>query len=229
MINRFCRFELRTNNVPGARAFYHQLLGDEGLEINPLPAPAAARGAPAHWVGYIGVDDPEKCAGAFVGRGASQLGPVLSKPDGGKAVVLRESTGVIVGLATPPATEAKTRPVWQQLHTPAADYATSNYSQTFGWTLQERVNLGSAGVHQHFAWGPGTSSAGSITDITGSETVHPHWLFYFDVPDLAASIRMVSKLGGTAIGPIELPNGMRLAVCEDAQRAAFGIRETVAS
>jgi len=228
-MNNFCRLELRTSDVPSARTFYQELLGDETLETTELPAPAVARGAPAHWLGYIGVEDVQQRAEAFADRGATLLGQMQHTGDGGKAVVLRDTAGVVVGLSTPPAREARTRPVWQELYTLDADKASSNYCEMFGWELQERLNLASAGHHQCFAWKRGAANSGSIIDIAGLEGVHAHWLFYFEVQDIAVSTQMVRNFGGTVMGPRVLPDGTRIAICEDRQRAAFGLREAVAS
>jgi len=49
------------------------------------------------------------------------------------------------------------------------------------------------------------------------------------VPELALAVQTVRDRGGTAIGPMELPDRTRIAVCEDSQRAAFGLREAVSS
>ena len=58
---KFCRYVLRTTDVEGASTFYGDLLGArfwaDGINVVQLPPAVAARGAPAHWLGYIGVDD----------------------------------------------------------------------------------------------------------------------------------------------------------------------------
>ena len=69
-MTRFCRFALRTTDVPAARLFYRLLLGDDDADIGPLPAEAIARGARPHWLGQLGVADVESAARAFVEKGA---------------------------------------------------------------------------------------------------------------------------------------------------------------
>ena len=49
----FVRVLHRARDVAAARAFYTAVLGEQSLEIVPLPEAAAARGAPAHWLGAI--------------------------------------------------------------------------------------------------------------------------------------------------------------------------------
>jgi len=172
-MNQFCRLQLRTNNVSSARAFYDEILGDQTLDIIELPAVAVARGAPAHWLGYVGVEDLEQRVEAFISRGATRVGAMQYTGDKGRAVVLRDPAGVIVGLATPPVKQARTRPVWHELYAVNAEKVASHYCEVFGWELKERMPPGSA-VHQRFAWRKGASSAGSIADIAGSASVHPH-------------------------------------------------------
>jgi hypothetical protein len=41
----------------------------------------------------------------------------------------------------------------------------------------------------------------------------------------ASALFGVRRHGGIVIGPIELPNGVRVAACDDAQGAAFGLVE----
>jgi len=73
---RFCRVQLRTTDVASARAFYAAVLGDGvATDIVPLPDEAAARGAPPHWLGHIGVDDVDASARAFVERRAARPRP----------------------------------------------------------------------------------------------------------------------------------------------------------
>ena len=61
MANRFRRYELRTTDLEGARAFYADLFGDRfwagAIEVAALPAAAAARGAPPYWLGHVAVED----------------------------------------------------------------------------------------------------------------------------------------------------------------------------
>jgi len=74
--------------------------------------------------------------------------------------------------------------------------------------------------------GEGTAtSAGSISGVEGRPEVHPHWLFFFGVPSLDTTLERTRRHGGTVIGPITLPNGVRIAACDDPQGAAFGVIE----
>src|SRR5678815_2212963 len=102
---RFCRYELRTKDVDGARAFYTDLLGRpfwaDPIGIVPLPERAAARGAPSHWLGHLGVDEVEDTLQRFVAKGGEQLGPIVTAPDGNtKQATLRDPSGAVLALSS---------------------------------------------------------------------------------------------------------------------------------
>jgi predicted enzyme related to lactoylglutathione lyase len=163
----------------------------------------------------------EATAARFVERGAMRLGP---PPGVGDFVVLRDPGGAIVAV-TDSSAESSAGVVWHQLNTRDPDTAATNYSALFDWSFTEKVELGQLHRHQRFAFGAGESSIGLISDVEGRPEVHTHWLFFFSVPTLDVAVDRVRRHGGIVIGPIELPNGVRVAACDDAQGAAFGLVE----
>src|SRR6185503_1237448 len=96
-VNRFCRYQLRTTDVEGADAFYRDLLGDgfwgRGLDVGPLPAPLAARGVPANWLGHVGVEDVVPPMYRFLEAGATRLGAPPADGRDSAGVVLRDPSG----------------------------------------------------------------------------------------------------------------------------------------
>jgi predicted enzyme related to lactoylglutathione lyase len=151
-------------------------------------------------------------------RGATRLGP---SSDAG-AVILRDPGGAVVALTERGAGSA-TGVVWHQLNTRNCEAATANYSALLGWSFTEQFELGVSGRHQCFAFGAGESSVGWFSDVESRPEVHTHWLFFFEVPALELSLERVRARGGIVSGPMTLPNGVRLAACDDAQGAAFGL------
>jgi predicted enzyme related to lactoylglutathione lyase len=222
-MTRFCRFELRTTDVPAARLFYRALLGDDGADIVPLPAEALARGARPHWLGHLGVADVEGVAGAFVAQGATRLGPTRPTAAGGTVAILRDPGGAVVALATPPSAPVRADVVWHSLNTTDLARVTATYCALLGWKLTEVVDLGPLGRHHQFAWGPGGASVGAIADIAGRPGRHPHWLFHFRVAALDPALAAVREAGGLVLDPVTLPDGARVAVCDDPQGAAFAL------
>lgn len=222
--SRFSRYLLRTTDVEAAAAFYGAVLERCGDGILPLHESAIARGARPHWLGHIGVRElggAEAMAARFVERGATRLGP---PPGAGDFVILRDPGGAIVAL-TDRTAESSAGVLWHQLNTRDPDIAATNYSALFKWSFADKLDLGPLGRHQRFAFGASESSAGLISDVEGRPEVHTHWLFFFSVPSLDVAVDRVRRHGGIVIGPIELPNGARVAACDDAQGAAFGLVE----
>jgi predicted enzyme related to lactoylglutathione lyase len=215
---------LRTTDAEAAAAFYGAVLERCGDGIVPLHESAIARGARCHWLGHIGARElggAEAMAARFVERGAMRLGP---PPGQGDAVVVRDPGGAIVAV-TDSSAESSAGVVWHQLNTRDPDTAATNYAALFGWSFTEQLDLGQLGRHQRFAFGAAESSIGLISDVEGRPEVHTHWLFFFSVPSLDVAVDRVRRYGGIVIGPIELPNGARVAACDDPQGAAFGLVE----
>jgi predicted enzyme related to lactoylglutathione lyase len=224
-MTRFTRFELRTTDVAGARAFYAAVLGAEAarLGVVALPAEAAARGAPPHWLGHIGVDDVERVAAAFVARGAARLGPTRPSSAGGQVAVVRDPGGAVLALEAPPA-ETSDAVVWQVLSTADVARTAESYAALFGWTLGDRLDLGPLGDYHLFGWEAGGPSVGAMADVAGRPGVHPHWLVHFGVAALAPALAAVRAAGGEVITEAALPGGARVGVCHDPQGAIFALR-----
>jgi hypothetical protein len=172
-------------------------------------------------------DEVERAAAAFGERGAMSLAPIWTNPEGITAAVMRDPGGAVVALARPPQASARAQNppvVWHLLHTQDLERAVSNYRELFGWEFHEPVDLGELGVARPFAFGPGLARAGSMIDVALHPSAHPHWLFLFATGELDSALGAVRSAGGMALDPVRLPSGQRMAVCEDAQGAAFALR-----
>ena len=224
-MTKFCRYDLRTTDADAARAFYTQVLGHDRARIWPLHEQAIARGARPHWLGRLGVENVERVAAAFVARGATRLGPAVATTEG-EFVVLRDAGGAVVSVgAPPPDADARVDVVWQVLNTNDSEQAAATYCELFAWELTDRIDLGAEGSFQQFTWDAGGASVGAIADIAARPGVHPHWIFFFEVDALDVAIATVRAAGGLALDPFSLPSGGRGCACDDAQGAAFGLRE----
>ena len=74
-----------------------------------------------------------------------------------------------------------------------------------------------------FAWDDSGKSVGGMANTARAPEVHAHWLYCFPVADLDGALAKVSAKGGRALTPAVLPNGDRIAPCDDPQGAAFGL------
>ena len=223
-MTRFCRIVLRTTDVPAARLFYRALLGDDGADVVPLPAEAITRGARPHWLGHLGVADVESVAQAFVAQGATRLGPTRPTAAGGRwpsfaiRAVRWSRWGRRPGTGTPRRRVAllehgRSGPGDRQL------------LRAHGVAAHRADSIRPAGAPPPFAWSPGGTSVGAMADIAGRSGVHPHWLFHFRVGALEPAVAAVRAAGGLVLDPLTLPNGARVAVCDDPQGAAFALQE----
>jgi predicted enzyme related to lactoylglutathione lyase len=229
----FSRYVLRTIAVDDARRFYADAVGlvlPEGadartsLEAWPLHERARSAGAPPHWLGHLEVDDVERAVAAMAAVGAEPLGPTVRAPDGAAWATLRDPSGAVVALRArgePP----PDRPVaWHQLHARDLDRVWPIYAELAGWRDAGTIAAADPeGGHHLFSWSGG--AVGSVASTARWQGVHPHWLFYFPVDDVAATAERVRSGGGTALVPGALADGRRIAVCEDPQGAAFGVIE----
>lgn len=208
----FVHWTLRTLDVDAARAFYTDLLDEGAPDVTVLPAAAHARGARPHWLGHLAAPDVATATAAFVARGALRLGAgELLREPGGAVLALTAATG-----------RSRGDVVWQQLFTADPDRAQADYGALFGMRPRGRVEVPPHGTFTQFGWGDG-APCGSIGDLAGKPHLHPQWLFHFRAPDLDRALALVRARGGVVLGPTLLPDGRRVAVCDDDQGAAFAL------
>jgi predicted enzyme related to lactoylglutathione lyase len=232
----FCRYDLRTTDPDAARIFYSDIVGLDFAEAPSSEEPsmiavwllheqARARGAPAHWLGHIGVADVDATVRRLLERGSERLGPTVRANDGAEYATLRDPSGAVVSVRASTRRPRRTPVSWHHLHTRDVDRAWADYSELFGWRHTETLDVADpVGGYRMFAWDDSGKSAGSMANTARWPGVHTHWLFYFPVADLEASVAAVRAKGGHVVGnPAVLPNGDRIAPCNDPQGAAFGL------
>lgn len=232
MPNRFCHYVLRSLDVDDARVFYKSVFGPDfwrsAIDIEPLPARAAARGVPGYWLGHVGVEDVVPPMYRFLEAGATRLDSPPANGRDTSGVVLRDPFGALIALT--PATEARVEsPVaWHLLSGRDEERAMQVYGEILGWTAVERLDLGARGRHVTFSFDADGPAAGSTSDIANRPHIHAQWLYFFGVPDFDTAIARVRDREGLVLQPATTPDGHRVVACDDPQGAAFGIYETVA-
>ncbi|MBV9265422.1 MAG: VOC family protein [Acidobacteriaceae bacterium] len=248
--SRFVWYELHTPRAKPAEAFYRPVLGwgaqDGGVPNHPYtlvtiggipiggllekPATSFARGEKAHWVGYIGVGNVDEFskrvqqAGGVVHRAAEDI------PSVGRFAVVADPQGAMFVLFQPRDTRQQAQfpkpgtpgsAAWHDLA--AVDWQSefAFYSDLFGWSKSDALDMGPAGTYQIFSAGS-EPIGGMMNRMDASQT--PGWLFYFNVDDINAAIDRVKQHGGTIVhGPSVVPGGQQIAHCLDTQGAIFGI------
>lgn len=231
-MNRFCHYELRTTDVDAARAFYGDLLGarfwDDSISVGELPAQAAARGAPPHWLGHIGVDDVAGTLLRFVQSGATQLGPTARTGNHAAQAILRDPFGAIVALTFSNPVPSADRVAWHLLSARDEALAFAIYAELFGWTSVRALDLGpERGRHVTFTWDGATEAVGSTSNVARLPHVHPQWLFFFPTENLDESLARVRRGGGLTRPVVVTADGHLVAPCDDPQGAAFGLYQAI--
>jgi len=228
MANRFCRYHLRTTNADAARAFYSDVVGASlwgaDVIVTTLPERALAAGAPAHWLGHIGVRDVEATVQRFVAKGARQLGPTQDA-EGVTFAALLDPFGARFGVSAEIAAPRRAPIVWHQLASLEVEKSWALYEEAFGWTATGTQDLGAYGKQHTFAWDDARTDVGAAWSIVGRPEVHPQWLFFFEVEDVERAIARVRALGGLALAPTRTPSNAIAVACDDAQGAAFGLMQ----
>ena len=245
--NPFVWYELMTSDTGSAVSFYRSVIGwgtqDSGMAsytlltmgtsmvggVMAIPDEARARGARPVWLGYIGVDDVDAYAKRVSAAGGAVHKPPEDIPGVGRFAVVADPHGAMFMLfkgssteapaAAPPGTPGHVG--WHELRAGDGPAAFKFYSDLFGWTAAEAVDMGPMGVYQTFAAG-GAPIGGIMTKTP--ETPMPSWLYYFNVESVDAAIARVKDGGGRITnGPMEVPGGSWIAQGEDPQGAAFAV------
>ena len=247
--SRFVWYELMTTDPAAARAFYTQVVGwqtaDAGMPgmdytllsaashqiggLMALPPEASAAGVPPNWAGYVAVDDVDAKAAALQQAGGSVRRPPADIPGVGRFAVVADPYGAAFclfkgnqqGPMTSPAAGTPGTVGWHELMAGALEPAWAFYSQLFGWTKADAIDMGPMGVYQLFTAGD--------APIGGMMTRPPEmpvsaWLYYFNVDAIDAGVGRIQAAGGKVVnGPMAVPGGSWIVQASDPQGAMFAL------
>jgi uncharacterized protein len=240
----FCWVDLATTDQEAAKAFYARLLGwsyddrpvGEGIvysmarlrgrdvaAISPQPERMREAGAPPSWMSYVSVQDADATAARARELGATLFAEpfdvfdagrmaVISDPEGAVFALWQAGTQIGAGVVNEPGTLS-----WNDLATRDPEGAQRFYGELFGWTFD-------AAAPVYLTIRNGDRMNGGVRVMgQGEEQVPPHWLPYFAVEDLGASVALAGDAGGQALAPpMEVPAG-RFAALADPHGAAFAL------
>jgi predicted enzyme related to lactoylglutathione lyase len=241
----FCWPELATSDQKAGSAFYRGLFGWHADDQDMGPAgtytifkvrgrDAAAGGSlrpeqiqhrvPAHWNTYISVTNVDDAVKRAEELGGTVLAPAFDVMDAGRMAVLQDPTGAVFQ-AWQPKQSIGTRVqgeagalCWTELATRDPKSATAFYTQLFGWTTK--------GGGDYTELAIGTSHIGGIMPMPNEvpADVPSHWMPYFMVDDVDASVRTAAGLGGAVRMPAtDIADAGRFAVIADPQGATFAV------
>jgi uncharacterized protein len=241
----FCWADLTTTDQNAAKTFYGGLFGWDAEDlpvgdgvyysmqrvdgksvaaISPQPQPQRDAGVPPTWNSYVSVQDADAVADQAKELGATVHAPPFDVMEAGRMAVIQDPQGAHfllwqaknnIGAAlvnTPGAL------CWNELASPDLDASSKFYSSLFGWSVEPFEGS----PQPYLTIKNGDSNNGGIRQLA-SPGPPPHWLVYFAVDDIDASLATVERLGGSKhAGPIDIGIA-KIAVVADPQGAVFAL------
>ena len=213
--------------------FYgHIANADGGMTggVMPLTAEMTINGARPAWVGYIGVDDVDAALTAITAKGGQVCMPAADVPGAGRIAMVLDCCGAPFYVMTPTMPEGSGpstafapnlvgRCAWNELWAGNQQAAIAFYTDLFGWSLPEPMDMGPMGLYQFIAHEDVT--VGAIAAKPPQSPV-PHWNHYFRVADIDAATAAVAAQGGQVLnGPHQVPGGDWTVQGRDPQGVLF--------
>ncbi|MCE7795273.1 VOC family protein [Sphingobium sufflavum] len=251
----FIWYELLTSDADAAQAFYGRVVGwtvaDSGQEamdyrilnagensvggLTAIPPEMAERGARPAWLGYVGVDDVDKCVESIDHGGGRTVMPAMDIPNVGRIAMVADPQGARFYIMKPASVEGTSLAfaydvprnghcAWNELITSDQKAAWHFYGTRFGWTKDGEMAMGPLGTYDFIRHHSPTGGVIGAVMTGTAEMGPPHWNQYFRVPDIDVAKATVESLGGTVInGPMEVPGGDFALNAIDPQGAHFGL------
>ena len=139
-----------------------------------IPQEAAAMGARPGWGGYVAADDVDQFAEKVKKAGGKVHRAPADIPNVGRFAVVADPQGAVFmlfkgmsGAEPPQAPPHATGHVgWRELHAGEWKSAFNFYSELFGWTKGEAIDMGPGGTYQLFVIGD-APAGGMVTKQAG--------------------------------------------------------------
>lgn len=190
-------------------------------------------GARPCWVGYIGVDEVDASVAAIEASGGKSVLPAFDIPGTGRIAMVSDPGGApfYVMTPTPPPGGAEStsfsasrnsgRCGWNELMAGDAARETAFYTDLFGWTLPEPMDMGPMGKYQFIAHDGVTT--GAIMP-KAPQAPAAMWNHYFWVPSIeVAKARIEAGGGEVSNGPMQVPGDDWIVQGIDPQGAMFSL------
>jgi predicted enzyme related to lactoylglutathione lyase len=242
-------YELITTDMNAAEKFYRNVVGwtSAPSEVSPQPytmfkrsgdVPAAGllntpdgMNFPPFWAMYVGVNTLEDAAAHIKKLGGKELSPVIDIPTIGRMQMMTDPQGAAFYIYEPDPNAPQLpegapqvgEGSWHELMTTDAPAALKFYTELFGWTPGETMDMGPMGKYFMFNR-PHGMIGGMMNKPPEMANVPPNWQIYFRVPDVDAAVQRITANGGqVANGPMDVPGGDRILNAVDPQGAHFSL------
>lgn len=240
-----CWYELATNDLDRAKAFYGTIFGWSVADSNTpgmtymLATAGAAMVAgmmkaegpqPLAWSIYFAVTDCDASVSEATSLGATVLVPPTDIPNTGRFAILADPQSATFSLLQPMSIEGSDTSRafdqklpghgnWNELITPDPVKALAFYGKLLGWTQTRAMPMGPEMTYYIFAH-EGVEIGGTCA-MPGAA---PHWKPYFGVSSAGASIKAVTAAGGKVLhGPDEVPGGAFTVQISDPQGVTLAL------
>ena len=243
----FVWYELLSSDVTASKTFYANVVGwnmqdmpmpgmsytilragdTQVAGLMALPKEARDTGMKPCWVGYVGVHDADSAAAKAKRLGGAVLKEPADIPNVGRFAVVADPQGAAFNLFQPseagqPAVASEPGHIgWHELHASEWPKAFEFYSEMFGWSKGEGVDMGPMGTYQLF--NIGGMAMGAMFNSPAAQKQR-FWLYYFNVGDIDAAAKRISEEGGKImLAPQQVPGGGWIVQAADPQGAAFAL------
>jgi len=188
--------------------------------------PLMQEGQPPAWSTYISVEDADATVAKVKEAGGTVIAEPMDVMELGRMAIFADPTGAVLGIWQPGTfigaeiVNESNAVVWNELNTRDPEAAKAFYGAVFGWGFEERQFENGAYTRIKV----GEDTVGGMIDITGRapDEVPAHWLVYFAVEDVDATVAKAKEAGGgVALEPFDIAEVGRIAIVKDPFEAVF--------
>ncbi|MEX2194677.1 MAG: VOC family protein [Thermoleophilaceae bacterium] len=236
----FSYAELVSPDAEGSKAFYGGVFGWHA-DDQPLPGGGSytmfrldgdtvaglhqpGEQQPPAWLVYVTVADVDATASRAGELGGAVLAGPFDVMEAGRMAVVADPTGAVFGAWQARGSIGAERVndpgclTWCDLASPDPDAARAFYEQLLGWSF-EPVDTGGGPPYTLIAGAGGINQAGMRPTQEGEPA---NWMPYFTVESTDDTI---ARVGEPLFGPMDVPNGGRIAAMRDPQGAVFAVSD----
>jgi len=246
MHGQFVWYELTTPDAEAAKKFYPRFTGwgtqpfDRDYEmwtsggvpfagIFRLTQQLSQQGVPPNWMAYVEADDVDATVAKARSLGATVMAGPDDIPNVGRYAVVTDPQGAAFGVYKSvresgawDGTPVIGRMSWHELMTTDHEAAFQFYSALFGWEKTGEMDMG--GGNMYLLFGKGDKMYGGMfTRFGDMANMHPFWLMYINVKDVATAVDIATRAGARVHRPqTDIPGGS-IAILGDPQGAGFAV------